>query len=154
MATICEDGELIFFGIRQAKIGQIDTLLLERAYTIRSHWKELQVSGVTGDQLVLWKDRSSVVRLVDLNRRDHGDIYLLLRSMDEGLPYIGGFNPSCWFKNPWPMNGEGKRVCFDSRLLLLFFNANEYLQQKLAEEVGTSRVALVERVKEVLEGNN
>lgn len=130
----------------------METLLLERTYTLRSHWTDLQVSGVVRDQLVLWKDHSSVVRLTDLDRREHGDIYRLLKAMDEGLPYVGGFSPSCWFKNPWPIHGEGKRVCFDSRLLVLFLNANEYLQQKLAEEVGNNRVALVERVKEVLEG--
>lgn len=104
-----------------------------------------------GNCTKFWRNNQSIRTIVGLSASTSPEVFLLLRKIEETLPFTGGIRPKTYFKTTRVSFVEEQDiVSFDGRLLLQFLNMSVYLQNKLAGEIGSTKQILFAKIAEIV----
>lgn len=140
-------GDVIGFGCYFSKIMQSEILVVERIFVVNTNWFHFHLIESDKSAIVLWKNNASLAKIVNFAIPEQTEVFALLRHMEDSLPFAGGFSPIHTFRNQkQSLQVDEKQLYFDSKLLIQYLNMNVFLQNKLASEIGSSKVVLVEKI--------
>jgi len=150
-----ERAEIICYSFYTAKMFNSETIIIEKIFHISTGWQDITYLDSTKGKMLFLKNLSQIVRIKTLEFGDVKQLFALYKHMEEMLPFYGGVTPVLCFKNQKKkIEKESKTIYLDSKVFLQYLNLNFYLQEKLAEDIGSTKEHLTAAIERLIQDTN
>ncbi len=132
-----------------------EAIIIEKIFHISTGWQNISYLDSAKGRMLFLKNNSQIVRMKTLEFGEVKHLFALYKNMEEMLPFYGGVSPVLCFKNQKKkIEKELKTIYLDSKVFLQYLNMNFYLQEKLAEDVGSTKENLTAAIERLMKSPN
>jgi hypothetical protein len=127
-----------------------EVIFIEKIFHISTGWNSINYLDSWKGKIAFLKNGSQIVKMKTFEFSELKLLFSLYKHMEEILSFYGGVSPiGCYKNQKKKLEKESKMVYLDFRVFIQFLNVNFYLQEKLAEDVGTTREHLIAAIEAI-----